>query len=65
MVPNCSRFMGAMLWILPLSMIFAWLFPVAMTVRAVVREKEVSQAGWLCAGRYKAADSAPHQCHEL
>ena len=27
-------------WVLPLAMIFAWLFPVAMTVRDIVREKE-------------------------
>ncbi len=33
--------MVAMLWVLPLCMVFAWLFPIAMTVRAVVREKEV------------------------
>ena len=30
-----------MQWVFPLAMIFAWLFPVAMTVRGIVREKEV------------------------
>lgn len=35
-----DRFMTANEWVLPLAMIFAWLFPVAMTVRDIVREKE-------------------------
>ena len=30
----------SLLYVLPLAMLFAWLFPVAMTARAVVREKE-------------------------
>lgn len=30
----------SLLYVMPLAMLFAWLFPVAMTVRAVVREKE-------------------------
>ena len=29
-----------MLYILPMVMLFAWMFPIAMTTRAVVREKE-------------------------
>ena len=37
-----DRFTGAMLFVLPLAMIFAWLFPVAMTIRGIVREKEVA-----------------------
>ena len=37
-----DRFTGAMLFVLPLAMIFAWLFPIAMTIRGIVREKEVS-----------------------
>lgn len=35
-----DRFTISMLYVLPLAMLFAWLFPVAMTARAVVREKE-------------------------
>ncbi len=34
-------FTVSLLYVLPLAMLFAWLFPVAMTARAVVREKEV------------------------
>lgn len=34
-------FTTSMLYILPLAMLFSWLFPVAMTTRAVVREKEI------------------------
>ena len=30
-----------MVWVLPLAMIFAWLFPVAMTIRGIVHEKEL------------------------
>ena len=30
----------SLLYVLPLAMVFAWLFPVAMTTRAIVREKE-------------------------
>ncbi len=33
-------FAVALLFLLPLAMLFAWLFPVAMATRAVVREKE-------------------------
>ena len=36
-----DRFTGAMQFVLPLAMIFAWLFPIAMTIRGIVREKEV------------------------
>lgn len=35
-----DRFTISLLYVLPLAMLFAWLFPVAMTTRAVVREKE-------------------------
>ena len=35
-----DKFTYSMLFVLPLAMLFAWLFPVAMTARAVVREKE-------------------------
>jgi ABC-type transport system involved in multi-copper enzyme maturation permease subunit len=35
-----DRFTYSLLYVLPLAMLFAWLFPVAMTARAVVREKE-------------------------
>ena len=34
------RFVLSMEFVLPMAMLFAWLFPVAMTVRAIVREKE-------------------------
>lgn len=37
-----DRFTTAMLFVLPLAMIFAWLFPIAMMIRGIVREKEVS-----------------------
>ncbi len=36
-----NKFVGALQVVLPLAMLFSWLFPVAMTTRAVVREKEV------------------------
>ena len=36
-----DRFMQAMEFVLPLAMVFAWLFPIAMTIRGIVREKEV------------------------
>ena len=35
-----DRFTISLLYVLPLAMLFAWLFPVAMTTRAIVREKE-------------------------
>lgn len=35
-----DEFTISLLYVLPLAMLFAWLFPVAMTARAVVREKE-------------------------
>lgn len=35
-----DRFTYSLLYVLPLAMLFAWLFPVAMTTRTVVREKE-------------------------
>ncbi len=35
-----DRFTVTLIYVLPLAMLFAWLFPVAMTTRAVVREKE-------------------------
>ena len=35
-----DRFTISLLYVLPLAMLFAWLFPVAMTTRAVVWEKE-------------------------
>lgn len=35
-----DRFTISLLYVLPLAMLFAWVFPVAMTARAVVREKE-------------------------
>ena len=35
-----DRFTITLLYVLPLAMLFAWLFPVSMTTRAVVREKE-------------------------
>ena len=34
-------FTAAMLVVMPLAMIFAWLFPIAMTIRGIVHEKEV------------------------
>ena len=37
-----DRFTQAMEFVLPLTMIFAWLFPIAMTIRGIVREKEVN-----------------------
>ena len=37
-----DRFTLSMQFVLPLTMIFAWLFPIAMTIRGIVREKEVS-----------------------
>ena len=39
--PPPPRFTSTMLWVFPLVMIFAWLFPVAMTVRGIVHEKEL------------------------
>jgi hypothetical protein len=37
---EADRFTQAMEFVLPLTMIFAWLFPIAMTIRGIVREKE-------------------------
>ena len=34
------RYMAALQWVLPLSMIFGWLISVALTTRAIVQEKE-------------------------
>ena len=36
-----DMFVDSLQFVLPLAMLFSWLFPVAMTTRAVVREKEV------------------------
>lgn len=35
-----DKFTISLLYVLPLAMVFAWLFPVAMTTRSVVMEKE-------------------------
>ena len=40
-LPLSHRYTRAMVWVLPLAMIFAWLFPVAMTIRGIVHEKEL------------------------
>ena len=38
---NRNLFVSSLQFVLPLTMLFCWLFPIAMTTRAVVREKEV------------------------
>ena len=38
---HTHSFTAALLFVLPLTMVFAWLFPVAMTTRAIVQEKAV------------------------
>ena len=43
---EADRFTQAMEFVLPLTMIFAWLFPIAMTIRGIVREKEVRALLW-------------------